>query len=73
VVIILVCLLLAGFLLLFGVANLIHPEVPEAYLTQNTLVCAGVCTLGLVLLVIAVVGIRRLVRQAATQRPSAPP
>jgi small-conductance mechanosensitive channel len=72
-VIIVVCLLLAGFLLLFGVANLIHPDVPPAYHAQNTLVCAGVCALGLVLLFIAVVGIRRLVRQAGTQRPGAAP
>ena len=66
VVLIVISLLLAGFLLLFGVANLIHPDVPPAYHAQNTLVCIGVCALGLVLLVIAVVNIRRLLRQAGT-------
>ncbi len=30
---------LAGFLLVFGVANLINPDVYPAYLGRNTLVC----------------------------------
>ena len=72
-VLIVISLLLAGFLLLFGVANLIHPDVPPAYQAQNTLVCTGVCALGLVLLVIAAVNIRRLLRRAGTPRPSAAP
>jgi hypothetical protein len=39
VVVIIVMLPAAWFCLLFGVANLIHPEVPAEYLTQNTLMC----------------------------------
>jgi predicted small integral membrane protein len=70
---VLVALVAAAFLLLFGVANLIHPEVPAAYHTQNTLVCAGVCALGLVLLVIAIVEIRRFLRQAGTKSSGAAP
>ena len=47
-------LLFAAFLLFFGVANLIHPDVPDEYLTQNTLVCLGVCGLGITGVIIAV-------------------
>jgi len=31
--------LIASFLLLFGVANLINPDVPDKYLDQNIRVC----------------------------------
>jgi predicted MFS family arabinose efflux permease len=39
--------LLALFLLLFGVGNLIHPDVPDSYLDQNTRVCVMVIFTGL--------------------------
>ncbi len=35
---IILLLLLASFLLFFGVANLIYPDVPDENLTQNTMV-----------------------------------
>jgi len=37
-----------GLFLLLGIANLINPEVPEAYLTQNTITCLAACFIGLV-------------------------
>lgn len=39
--------LLAAFVLLFGVANLINPDVPEGYLDQNTRVCIMLIITGL--------------------------
>ena len=40
--------LVASFLLLFGVANLINPDVPDSYLDQNTRVCIMLILTGLV-------------------------
>ena len=40
VITIIPAVLLASFFLLFGVANLISPDVPSSYLAENTLVCA---------------------------------
>jgi len=37
--ILIIGLIISGFLLLFGVANLINPDVPDAYLKQNTKIC----------------------------------
>ncbi len=56
--IIIVGLLISGFLLLFGVANLINPDVPDAYLKQNTKVCLLVCIIGIVFLLLAVAAFR---------------
>jgi peptidoglycan/LPS O-acetylase OafA/YrhL len=39
----------AVLLLLLGVANLIHPDVPPAYLAQNTRICAWVCLVGVLI------------------------
>jgi uncharacterized membrane protein YjfL (UPF0719 family) len=44
----------AWFFLLFGVANLIRPEVSEAYLNQNTAMCLFLCGLGIGALLAAV-------------------
>jgi hypothetical protein len=54
VVIILATLPLSGFFLLMGIANLIHPEVSDAYLSQNTLMCLLICLIGMVLLLVAI-------------------
>ena len=40
--------LLASLLLLFGIANLINPDVPDSYLDQNTRVCVLFILAGLV-------------------------
>ena len=42
--------LMASFLLLFGVANLIKPVVPYSYLDQNTRVCVMFILTGLVII-----------------------
>jgi hypothetical protein len=39
----------AALLLLLGVANLIHPDVPSAYLAQNTRMCVLVCLAGILI------------------------
>ena len=51
-------LLFAGFLLLFGLANFIYPDVPEAYLKQNTIVCLFVCFLGILFILLSVAALR---------------
>jgi uncharacterized membrane protein YbhN (UPF0104 family) len=58
VIILIVGLLVSGFLLLFGVANLINPDVPDAYLKQNTKVCLLVCIIGVVFLLLAIAAFR---------------
>lgn len=58
IIIIIVGLLVSGFLLLFGVANLINPDVPDAYLTQNTVVCLVVCSIGVIFLLLAIAALR---------------
>lgn len=58
VAILIVGLLVSGFLLLFGVANLINPDVPDAYLKQNTKVCLVVCIIGVVFLLLAIAAFR---------------
>ena len=40
--------LMAFFFLLFGVGNLISPDVPESYLNQNTRVCVMLIITGVV-------------------------
>lgn len=60
VILIIVGLLFSGFFLLFGVANLINPDVSEEYLTQNTIVCLVACSIGLVFLLRAMAAFRGL-------------
>ena len=54
VVIIILGVIVGGFLLLMGVANLINPDVPDVYLRQNTKVCLVVCGIGVLFLLSAV-------------------
>ena len=44
----------APLLLFVGVAELIHPDVPEAYLFQNAVVCLTAIVLGVALPFVAV-------------------
>jgi len=48
------------FFLLFGVANLINPSIPEAYVTQNTIVHLVTCFIGLVFFLLAIKTLRGL-------------
>jgi hypothetical protein len=43
-------ILMTSFILLFGVANLISPDVPESYLDHNTRVCVVLILTGLVII-----------------------
>ena len=58
VIIIIVGLMVGGFLLLFGVANLVNPDVPEAYYARNTKVCLIVCGIGVIFLLLAIAAFR---------------
>ena len=55
----------AGFLILFGLANLVHHDVPKAYYAQNTVVSLVVSALGVAALFVAAFAIRRLLRRGA--------
>jgi len=61
-------LFLAGFLLLFGVANLIHPDVPEAYLKQNTITCLVICCISILPLLLSVAAFRGLLLKKKIER-----
>ncbi|OFY60476.1 MAG: hypothetical protein A2Y71_12020 [Bacteroidetes bacterium RBG_13_42_15] len=58
IIILTVGLLVGGFLLLFGIANLINPDVPDGYLTQNTKVCLVVRSIGVVFLLLSIAAFR---------------
>jgi len=58
IVIIVVSLFISGLFLLFGIANLINPDVPHEYLLQNTIVCIVVCGIGVSLLLLAIASLR---------------
>lgn len=60
VILIIVGILFSGFFFLFGVANLINPEVSEDYLTQNTIACLVACSIGLGFLLLAIAALRGL-------------
>lgn len=47
IITIVLLVLLASTLLFFGVANLVHPDVPDSALGQNTLVCLMFIAAGL--------------------------
>ena len=57
-VIILVSLFFCGFFLLFGIANLINPDVPNEFLKQNTIVCLVICGIGVSFLLLAIASLR---------------
>lgn len=59
----------AGMLLLFGTAELIHPDVPASYLVLNVFACLGAILIGLAILF----GMGFLIRRqlAAFSRPAA--
>jgi len=57
-VIIVVSLFISSFFLLFGIANLIYPDVPSEHLLQNTIVCIVVCGIGVSFLLLAIASIR---------------
>jgi len=57
-IIIIADLIIGGVILLFGVANLVHPDVPDAYLKQNTKICLIVCAIGVLPLLLAIAAFR---------------
>jgi hypothetical protein len=67
ILLILFAVLLGPLFFYFGLMNLIHPDVPAAYLTQNTVVCLALIAAGPGLLFLAVAAYLGSLRQ----RPSA--
>lgn len=57
-IIIVVSLTVSGFLFLFGIANLIYPDVPEEHLVENTVVCIVICGIGVGFLLLAIASLR---------------
>jgi len=58
IVILILSLFISVFSLLFGIGNLINPEVSDEYLLQNTLICIVLCSVGILFLVVALVSIK---------------
>ena len=63
VVIIIFALLLTGFLLLMGITNLINPDVPDAYLAQNTRTCLLICCISVLPLLLAIAAYRGILHR----------
>jgi len=61
-------LIIGGFLLLFGVANLINPDVPDAYLAQNTKICLLVCSLGVIFFLLSIAALRGIILKIREKR-----
>ena len=57
-VIIVIALCISGLLMLFGIANLISPDVADEYRMQNTIACVVVCGIGVAALVLAIAAVR---------------
>jgi hypothetical protein len=69
VAIIIVCVLLAGFLLLFGIAHLIYPDasgpnVPGTPSALGIVISVALCGMGVALLLVAAAEGRRILRRA---------
>ena len=60
IMIIVASLLISAFSLLFGIANLINPEVADEYLFQNTIVCIVLCVIGISFILLAIASFRGL-------------
>lgn len=60
VILILIGLLFSTFFLLFGIANLINPEVADSDLTINTIACLVTISIGLAFLLLAIATFRGL-------------
>ena len=61
IVIIIISLFISAFLLLFGIANLINPDVADVYLLQNTIMCIVLCVLGISFILIAIASLRGII------------
>ena len=58
ILIIVVSLAISAFSFLFGIANLINPEVSDEYLFQTTVVCLVLCGIGVSFLLLAIASFR---------------
>ncbi len=58
IVILLISLFVSFFSFLFGIANLITPDVSDDFLVQNTIVCIVLCIIGVAFLLIAIASIQ---------------
>jgi membrane protein implicated in regulation of membrane protease activity len=63
VLVVILCLVIGLFFLLFGIGYLIDPQVSDAYLKKNTVNCLIITGIGLVPLFLALVVLRRIFRR----------
>ena len=61
VVIIIISLFISAFSLLFGIANLINPDVSDEYLFENTVICIVLCGIGISSLLLAIASLRGII------------
>lgn len=59
--IIITSLFFSGLFLIFGITNLINPDVPQEFLNQNTIVCIVYCGIGLLFLLFAIAAFRGVI------------
>ncbi len=58
ILIIIISLFISALFLLFGIANIINPDVPQEFLKQNTIVCLVYCGIGVLFSLIAIASFR---------------
>ncbi len=68
VIVLIASLIISYFFFLFGIANYINPDIPDAYLSQNTVVCAVLCVIGLAFLLIAIASLRGILFKNKSKR-----
>jgi hypothetical protein len=68
VIIIIASLPVSGFFLLFGVANLIHPDVSDDALILNAVVCLVLCGIGVASLLVAIAAFRGILFRIKSAR-----
>jgi hypothetical protein len=68
IVVLIASLIISYFFFLFGISNYINPDVPDAYLTQNTVACIIVCLIGLGFLLIAIASLRGILYKNKKKR-----
>lgn len=69
-IILLFSIFVSFFSFLFGIANLISPDVSDDFLIQNTIVCIVLCIIGTVFLMIAIASFKGIIYKIRLKKKS---
>ena len=69
IIILVISLFVSFYAFLFGIANLITPDVSEDFLVQNTIVCIVLCLIGVLFLLIAFASIQGILYKIKNRHP----